>query len=89
MCGGHDHVLRQTVIALLADRELKEHANPGEATLQVLLGRVVLNAQGVAATGEQGDLMIIPAVPHSLQALEESVVLLTVAKINMPQTQES
>src|SRR5690348_8759885 len=30
--GGHEHVLRQTVIALLAGRVLGDHENPGEAT---------------------------------------------------------
>jgi len=40
--GGHEHVLRQTVIALAAGRELSEHGNPGESTLLVLRGRVHL-----------------------------------------------
>ena len=30
--GGHEKVLRQTVIAMVKDAELTEHANPGEAT---------------------------------------------------------
>jgi quercetin dioxygenase-like cupin family protein len=42
--GGRDHRLRQTVIALLEGRELEEHESPGEATLQVLTGRVRLVA---------------------------------------------
>lgn len=33
--GGHDHHLRQTLIALAADHRLDEHESPGEATLQV------------------------------------------------------
>jgi len=40
--GGHEHALRQTVLALLAGRELAEHDSPGEATLQVLCGHVRL-----------------------------------------------
>jgi hypothetical protein len=31
--GGHEHVLRQTLIAMVADRGLGEHENPGEATV--------------------------------------------------------
>ena len=31
--GGHEHVLRQTVIALAAGQTLAEHENPGEATV--------------------------------------------------------
>ena len=44
VCGGHEHVLRQTLIALRAGSHLDEHASPGEATLQVLHGRVSLVA---------------------------------------------
>ena len=40
--GGHEHVLRQTVIALAAGQALAEHDNPGEATVHVLHGRVRL-----------------------------------------------
>jgi quercetin dioxygenase-like cupin family protein len=36
--GGHDHVMRQTVVALLAGAELADHKNPGEATLYVISG---------------------------------------------------
>ena len=42
--GGHEHVLRQTLIALRAGASLDEHENPGEATVQVLHGRVRLVA---------------------------------------------
>ena len=38
--GGHEHALRQTVVALLAGASLGEHENPGEATVHVLGGRV-------------------------------------------------
>jgi len=40
--GGHEHVLRQTLIALTAGSSMSEHENPGEATLQVISGRVRL-----------------------------------------------
>lgn len=40
--GGHDHQLRQTLIALAAGRDLSEHLSPGETTLQVLRGRILL-----------------------------------------------
>jgi quercetin dioxygenase-like cupin family protein len=46
--GGHEHVLRQTVLALTAGAALDEHENPGEATIQVLRGRVRLTAGQVA-----------------------------------------
>lgn len=78
--GGHEHVLRQTLIALAASRSLDEHDNPGEATLHVLHGRVRLRAGQDQWDGSAGDLLIVPASRHSLDALEDSAVLLTVAK---------
>ena len=78
--GGSDHVLRQTMIALTAGSALSEHENPGEATLQVLRGRIRLTAGADAAEGGPGELLVIPASRHALEALEASVVLLTVGK---------
>ncbi len=78
--GGHEHVLRQTMIALRAGSHLDEHASPGEATLQVLHGRVTLVAGDDRWNGSPGDLMVIPDSRHALHAVEDSVVLLTVAK---------
>ncbi len=49
LIGGHEHVMRKTLIALRAGTELREHENPGEATVQVLQGRVVLVAGGGTA----------------------------------------
>jgi quercetin dioxygenase-like cupin family protein len=78
--GGHEHSLRQTLIALTAGSELDEHESPGEATLEVLHGRVrVTNAQ-VHWDGTPGDHIVIPQSRHGLHALEDSAVLLTVVK---------
>lgn len=78
--GGHEHTLRQTVIALAAGRALDEHENPGEATVQVLHGRVRLTSGETAWDGLPGDHLVVPDARHGLEALEDSVVLLTVAK---------
>ncbi|MCW2809192.1 MAG: LuxR family transcriptional regulator [Marmoricola sp.] len=77
--GGHEHVLRQTLIALRAGSNLDEHENPGEATLQVLHGRVTLVAGDTRWNGSPGDLLTIPDSRHALVAVEDSAVLLTVA----------
>lgn len=78
--GGHEHLLRQTVIAMRADEVLAEHVNPGEATVQVLHGRVILTVGEDSWSGWTGDLIIVPDLPHSLTAVEDSTVLLTVVK---------
>lgn len=79
--GGHEHVLRQTVIALASGQVLAEHENPGEATVHVLAGRVVLGTGDASWEGSPGDLLIVPPARHTLQAIEDAVVLLTVAKL--------
>ena len=78
--GGHTHELRQTVMALLAGHEHSEHDSPGQASLQVLQGHVRLTAGDDAWTGKAGDYVVIPAQRHSLQAVDDSVVMLTVFK---------
>jgi quercetin dioxygenase-like cupin family protein len=75
--GGHERVMRQTVIALLADATLDEHENPGEATLYVVSGRVVLRAGGESWEARTGDLVEIPPARHDVHAVEDSVVLLS------------
>lgn len=78
--GGHEQTLRQTVIALAAGSELAEHDNPGEATVLVLRGRVRLVAGPTEWDGRTGDLIVVPDQRHSLAALEDAAILLTVAK---------
>jgi quercetin dioxygenase-like cupin family protein len=73
-------VLRQTVIGMSQGAHLAEHENPGEATVQVLHGRVRMIAGTQSWEARTGDLLIVPDARHSLQALEDSGVLLTVAK---------
>ena len=79
--GGHDRVLRQTVIALRAGETLHEQHNPREATLQVLAGRVRLIAGTEALEAVAGDLLTVPAEDHTLGAVEDSAVLLTVGLV--------
>jgi len=77
--GGQEHDLRQTVIALAEGRSLGEHESPGEATLQVLRGRVRLMAGEETWEGAEGDHLVIPPTRHDLTALTDAAVLLTVA----------
>jgi quercetin dioxygenase-like cupin family protein len=78
--GGHEHVLRQSVIALAEGAIINDHISPGEATLYVLQGRVRLIAGKDSWDCRVGDLLDMPDNRQSVTALEASVVLLTVAK---------
>jgi len=78
--GGHEHALRQTVLALTAGSSHDVHENPGEATIQVLHGRVRLTAGEVTWEGRSGDLLVAPDTRHALKAIDDSAVLLVVSK---------
>lgn len=82
--GGHDHQLRQTLIALAAGRDLSDHNSAGETTLQVLRGRVRLTTADDAWDGAAGDYLVIPHERHGLHAEEDTVVLLTVLADSRP-----
>ncbi|MFI7481341.1 cupin [Kocuria sp. M1R5S2] len=73
-----DGVLRQTVIALCAGRELAEHVSPPAATLQMLRGRIrVLKRGQLTEELVAGELLSLTDSRHSVEALEDSVFLLT------------
>jgi quercetin dioxygenase-like cupin family protein len=69
------------VVTLTAGSTLAEHENPGEATLHVLHGRVRLISGETSWDGRDGDLIVIPPSRHSLEAVTDVAVLLTVAKL--------
>ena len=76
--GGHDHMLRQTLIALVEGAQLAEHNSPGQATLQVLQGQVRITAGTDTWAGGPGDMLVLPRERHGLHADSDAVVLLTV-----------
>ena len=80
LTGGPASHLTQTVIAMTAGTTLSEHENPGEATLLVLEGAVRMRAGDDAWEGRNGDLLSIPDVRHSVEALLDSAILLTAVK---------
>ncbi len=78
--GDRDHRLRQMVMALTAGTSLGEHASPGEATLLVLDGTVVLSGNSDSVELGPHEWAPIPDERHDLTAVTDAVVLLTVAK---------
>ncbi|WP_350257308.1 LuxR family transcriptional regulator [Scrofimicrobium sp. R131] len=77
--GGHEHHLRQTLIAIRAGEKLADHANPGEATLQVLVGQVTVRSGSNETVLQMGEYLVIPDAVHSVHAEEDSAVLLSVS----------
>ncbi|WP_375481314.1 cupin domain-containing protein [uncultured Mycobacterium sp.] len=78
--GGRALELRQTLLALVGGQGLAEHDSPGEATLQVLQGHVCLTTSDDMWEGAAGDFVTIPSQRHALEAVEDSVIMLTVHK---------
>jgi quercetin dioxygenase-like cupin family protein len=84
--GGHASQLlvggehqRVVLIALTAGSRLSEHESPPAATFQVVTGRARLYAvDGPGWDVVAGAVVVIPSVRHGVEALEDSVVLLTV-----------
>jgi quercetin dioxygenase-like cupin family protein len=79
---GHapDGILTQIVLALTEGSSLSDHENPGEATLQVLRGRVRMNAASASFELSEGDHLVIPQERHDLVALQDAVIVLTIAR---------
>jgi quercetin dioxygenase-like cupin family protein len=71
--------LRQTLIALREGAEMDEHESPGAASLMVIRGRVRLRAGDDSVDLGPHQIVPIPDRRHSLEAPEQSVVLLSVA----------
>lgn len=75
----HGEHQRAVLMTILAGGGLAEHASPTAATLHVLRGRVRLYAGDEAEWFvSAGQLVAIPPDRHAVDALEDSVILLTV-----------
>lgn len=73
--------LKQSLLALVGGRSLADHESPTAATLQVISGAVRLTAGGHHDVElHAGDLAAIPPLRHGLDAVDDAVVLITVAQ---------
>lgn len=72
----HDGPLRQTLMALTAGQILAEHNSPPAASMYVLRGRVRVTGQDQSEVGA-GEIVALTHVRHGVEALEDSVFLLT------------
>ena len=79
--GGHDRALRQTVVALRTGTTPCEHHSSREATLQRLAGRIRRTAATQTLEAITADLLTVPAANHTLSAVEDSALLLTVSLV--------
>lgn len=79
--------LRQTILAMKAGTQLGEHESPGQASLHVLTGHVRLTAGTSTWLCPAGRFMEIPRERHSLEALDNSILLLTVASSSNSEAQ--
>lgn len=78
--GGHERILRQTVIGIRKGTTLGDYDSPGEGTIHVLIGRIRMTCGPNAWEARTGTLLKVPASRHGLYAMEDSAILLTVAK---------
>jgi quercetin dioxygenase-like cupin family protein len=73
--------LRVVLIALRAGATLDEHLAAGALTVQVLEGSVRFAAGGETRSLVPGELLALePGLRHDVQAVDESVFLLTLAQ---------
>ena len=71
--------LKQTLLALTAGTVLADHEAPGSATLHVLEGDVRLLAGDQVIELPTGALAAIPPLRHSVESVEDAVILISVA----------
>lgn len=71
--------LKQVLLAMTAGSMLQDHRAPGPATLQVVVGSIVLTWEDHKAAISAGQWTPIPDAVHGVTATQDTVVLLTVA----------
>ena len=75
---GSGSPLKQTLLALTAGQRLQEHVAPGPTTLIGIRGTCVLTHDHGAVTLTESVWASCPAGKHTLEAISDTVVLITV-----------
>ncbi|MFP4634225.1 MAG: LuxR family transcriptional regulator [Nitriliruptoraceae bacterium] len=76
--------LKQTLLALKAGERLQDHVAPGPTTLLGVSGTAVLSDDEQRVTLTKGVWIPCPTGPHSLEAVSDAVVLITVVPDPQP-----
>ena len=75
-----DGPLRVVILGFKSGSALEEHRTAGPLSIQVLSGNVQITAQDRSETLAAGGLLVFgAAVPHSVRATADAVLLLTIA----------
>lgn len=77
--------LNQSLLALTAGQRLQDHLAPGPTTLVGIRGTAVLTTDQASVTLTDGVWASCPVGPHSLEAVSDTVVLLTVTLAREPE----
>ncbi|MBN7288602.1 MULTISPECIES: cupin domain-containing protein [Campylobacter] len=73
--------MKEIRINLQKGSEMKEHRAPGEIMVQVLSGKIEFSVKEDSITLDALDMVSLKAnVPHSLLALQDSIVRLSLSK---------
>ena len=75
---------KQTLLALTAGQRLQDHVAPGPTTLMGVRGTAVLTNGQESVTLDDGSWTPCPTGLHSLEAISDTVLLITVASTNDP-----
>jgi quercetin dioxygenase-like cupin family protein len=74
--------LRVVLVVFKPGARLQEHRASGPVTVQVVSGHVTLTAAERVVQLVTGDLVTLqPALPHAVEAVDESALLLTIVQV--------
>lgn len=72
--------MRMVLIALHKDAVMQKHTAEGNISVQVIEGEIKFNTDADSVTLEKGSMIALhKGLPHSVEAVKESVFLLTLA----------